>query len=202
MNYLAHLVIAQRSGTSLIGNFLGDFVKGKIEDIDLAREIKVGIAMHRKVDTYTDNHPVVKLSKQRISTNRRRFAGIIIDMAFDHLLATNWSAYCEQPIEQFVSEFYQQLEQNKSHLPATSLNIVPHMIAGNWLINYQSIDGIAFGINGISERYRRRFGRQNQLYGGAIEIEQNLANLTTDFNQFFPELLSYAESLKVGQLLA
>lgn len=201
MNYLAHLVIAQHSRTSLVGNFLGDFVKGRVADLDMPDELKLGIAMHRKVDVFTDSHPQVIISRQRISPQRRRFAGIIIDLAFDHLLAKNWISYNKQTLASFVEDFHSLLQHGRETLPEQSLKIIPHLIAGNWLLNYQSIEGVAYAINGISERYRRRFGRENQLLGGVQEVEDNLKSLNDDFETFFPELLRFAKSVDVKQLL-
>ena len=106
MNYLAHLYLAEVSGTSLVGNFLGDFIKGRLEQAHLPKEYEVGVSLHRKIDVFTDSHPVVLRSRTRISKLRRRYAGIVIDMAYDHFLALNWTGYCDMPLNQLVQNFY------------------------------------------------------------------------------------------------
>ena len=88
MNYLAHIFLAGDSEESLLGNIMGDFVKGSIGD-GFHPGIEEGIRTHRKVDVFTDSHEIFKASKKLMSPERRRFAGVIIDLGFDHLLAKN-----------------------------------------------------------------------------------------------------------------
>ena len=86
MNYLAHLFLSDGTPESLIGNLLGDFVKGSIENIYSLKIIE-GIYLHRKIDSFTDSHPIFRSSKRLIGVDRRRFSGIMIDVFYDHFLA-------------------------------------------------------------------------------------------------------------------
>src|SRR3954464_15580437 len=88
MNYLAHLYLSAPTEDAWLGSLLGDFVKGPL-DGRYSQHITSAIALHRKIDTFTDAHPVVLRSKSRISAARRRYAGIMIDMFYDHFLARN-----------------------------------------------------------------------------------------------------------------
>lgn len=197
MNYLAHLYLAEVTGTSLVGNFLGDFVKGRLDKANLPTAVEFGVFMHRRIDVFTDAHPVVLRSRNRISKLRRRYAGIVIDMAYDHFLALNWSNYCNKPLPIFVGEFYSELENNSEYLPDTSKKIIPYLIQGNWLENYQSMAGITFGLNGISRRMNRRFNRENTLWDSSEEITGNFEELQKDFFEFFPELIEYAKEMPI-----
>ena len=94
MNYLAHLYLAEDSDESLLGNLLGDFVKGRLEE-QYSPEIIKGIKTHRKVDAYTDFNQNFLACKKLLRPDRRRFAGIIVDMSFDHFLAKNWADYSD-----------------------------------------------------------------------------------------------------------
>src|ERR1051325_10142199 len=100
MNYLAHLFLAEDDPESLLGNLLGDFVKGAKKD-DYPDSIRRGIELHRKVDRFTDAHRVVRSSLSLISPARRRFAGVLVDIFYDHLLAKDWQIYSSVPLATF-----------------------------------------------------------------------------------------------------
>ena len=193
MNYLAHLYLAEVTSTSLVGNFLGDFIKGRVAKANLPVAIEAGVYLHRKIDVFTDAHPVVLRSRTRISKIRRRYAGIVIDMAYDHFLALNWSNYCDKSLAKFVHEFHCELESHFQQLPDSSKQIVPYLIKDNWLENYQSITGISFGLDGISRRMNRRFNRVNPLLNSSEEITENFEELQQDFFEFFPDLVEYTK---------
>ena len=195
MNYLAHIYLADITKTSLTGSFLGDFAKGPLQQLQLSEAFKVGVNLHRKVDVFTDAHRVVEKSRNRISKERRRFAGIIVDLAYDHFLAINWEKYASCSLKKLTESFYRELQENQSILPLASQNIVPHLIEGNWLENYQTLAGIEFGLNGLSRRYRKRFGRENNLHGAIVEVELSFEELEADFCEFFPELVEYAHKV-------
>ena len=116
MNYLAHLYLAEDSDESIIGNLLGDFIKGSLENIENP-EIARGIVTHRKVDMYTDRHDKIRESKKLISQKRNRFAGIIIDVSFDHFLSKNWSLYSDRELKDFIQDTYSTLQNHKSLNP-------------------------------------------------------------------------------------
>ncbi len=97
MNYLAHFFLAENTPESLLGNLLGDFVKGSAVNL-YPQEIIKGIYLHRKVDSYTDSHAIVRSSKSLVCSQRRRFAGVLIDVFYDHFLAKNWREYSEVPV--------------------------------------------------------------------------------------------------------
>jgi len=69
MNYLAHLMLADDSDASRIGNLLGDFTKGTLASLAevYPDEIIRGIKMHRAVDRFTDSHEVFKNSRALIA---------------------------------------------------------------------------------------------------------------------------------------
>lgn len=195
MNYLAHLYLADATGTSLTGNFLGDFIKGRVAKANLPPDFEAGVVLHRKIDVFTDAHPIVLKSRTRISKLRRRYAGIVIDMAYDHFLALNWTNYCDKSLAMFVQKFHSELESHFEQLPDSSKKIVPYLIQGSWLENYQSMAGISFGLNGISRRMNRRFNRENTLWDSSEEIVANFEGLQKDFCEFFPELIEHAKRL-------
>ncbi len=186
MNYLAHLFLSNGTPESLIGNLLGDFVKGSIENI-YPDEIIKGIYLHRKIDSYTDSHPIFRSSKRLIGINRRRFSGIIIDVFYDHFLAKHWSDYSNVKLGDFTTHVYQVLQENKSILPERLKRILPDMVAHDWLASYKTKIGINRAINGLSMRIKR----ENNLFGGGEELSLNYLQFQADFSIFFPELIDY-----------
>ncbi|MBZ0267919.1 DUF479 domain-containing protein, partial [bacterium] len=82
MNHLAHALVAHRTGTSITGNLMGDFVKGRPEDT-LDGALLEGVRLHRRVDAFTDDHPAFHRCRARVRPELRRFAGILVDVWWD-----------------------------------------------------------------------------------------------------------------------
>lgn len=188
MNYLGHLYLAEDNPASLVGNFLGDFVKGTIR-ADLPDAIRYGIALHRKVDGFTDSHEIVRASLRRITPARRRFAGIMMDMFYDHFLAKNWQQFSQVPLQQFSENVYGALLQHHTLLPDRLKRMLPYLIAENWLVSYREIASIDRALNRLSSRFKR----ENPLLNSAEELEANYNELESDFHQFFPDLIRFVQ---------
>lgn len=197
MNYLAHIYLAEDTEESLLGNIMGDFVKGPIGG-GFHPEIIEGIRTHRKVDVFTDSHEIFRASRRLISPERRRFSGIIMDLAFDHLLARNWASYSDTELEDLIRRTYDVLTRRKDVLPEKFRLSLPRMIEEDWLGSYRTMEGAGTAIDRISGRLRRRFGRENTLTGAIEEVERNYEELESNFNTFFPELISFVENLRAG----
>jgi len=195
MNYLAHIYLAEESDESVIGNLLGDFVKGPVGD-EFTPGIAKGIITHRKVDVFTDSHEKFLASKKLISPERRRFAGIIIDLTFDHFLSKNWSEYSSSELPLFIKETYELLARNRSILPEKLQAFLPRMIEEDWLGSYSELEGIGETMDRISRRLHRRFQRENTLAGAVEEVESNYSELERNFSSFFPEVISFVEDLR------
>ncbi|MEQ9617882.1 MAG: ACP phosphodiesterase [Deltaproteobacteria bacterium] len=195
MNYLAHLYLAEDSDESILGNLLGDFVKGPLRD-EYGPEIIKGIKTHRKVDLFTDSHENFLTSKRMIGAERRRFAGVIIDLTFDHFLAKNWSDYSSSELTGFIGNTYELLMRHREILPEKLQYFLPRMIDEDWLGSYRELDGIGRTLDRISGRLRRRFNRENTLAGAVEEIESNYDRLEDSFHEFFPQVISFVENYR------
>ncbi len=188
MNYLAHLYLAERSTDSLIGNLLGDFVKGRLRG-QYNAAIMQGIALHRKIDTFTDAHAITRSSRKLISPGRRRFAGIIVDLGYDHFLARHWHRYTDVELSSFVREVYRTLEHRSSILPDNLQHLLPRMTSEDWLNSYKDLSGIASALDRISMRFKRT----NSLMGSVEEIERHYECLQGQFLEFFPQVIRFAK---------
>ncbi len=97
MNYFAHLTLARPTVPSKVGNLLGDFMRG-VREPDLPEAVRLGLHNHRLVDRFTDHHPLVIESRALFSPQRRRFAGVALDVLFDHFLIRHWSRFHDTPL--------------------------------------------------------------------------------------------------------
>ncbi|MBE0637845.1 MAG: DUF479 domain-containing protein [Bacteroidales bacterium] len=193
MNYLAHLYLSFGNEEILVGNFIADRVKGK-QVLNYQQGIQTGIRVHRLIDSFTDHHPVVEVSKSRIRERYHKFAGIVIDMYYDHYLAANWSKYSDEPLLQFTRNSYKTLFRYYFIIPPRLRRILPWMAAGNWLVSYGDIDNIGLALKGLTTRIKVDSGIEN----GATELRLYYNDFKKDFESFFPELVEYSrEALKI-----
>lgn len=195
VNYLAHLALADGSPESILGNFLGDFAKGRPEG-RFAPAVVRGIRLHRSVDSFTDAHPVVRRAIGRLPSAHRRFAGIAIDMAFDHFLAARWERTAPVDFRRRRTHAYAILTAHYSVLPPRLQRILPSLRDDDWLGSYARFDGMAFALGRMS----RRLSRKNPLATLADDIGANYDALQADFDAYWPEVTAFA--LSEGRRLA
>lgn len=191
MNYLAHLFLADDTPESLIGNLLGDFVKGSAKN-QYSHFIQEGIELHRKVDSYTDSHQIVRNTKQIVSLPRRRYAGILIDMFYDHFLATHWQDYNQTTLKSFTQRVYAILLQHQTILPDKLRKILPLIVGQDLLGSYQEIDGIEQALKRIAPRLRN-----GEIFASGIEeLQAHYKEFDISFQVFFPDLIRYVRAQK------
>ncbi|MRV75517.1 DUF479 domain-containing protein [Duganella sp. FT92W] len=189
MNYLAHLFLARHSGAAMVGGIMGDFVKADVTGrypIDIAREIQ----LHRYIDSYTDSHPAVKASAQLFPDGRRRYAGIVLDVFYDHVLSLQWDRWCDEPRQAMLDRFYAALAEHEPLLPDRLRAMAPHMVELNWLNAYDDFASVEKAVERISQRLSRNGA---QLREGLADVRQHYAVLAQGFEQFFPDLMRFAE---------
>jgi acyl carrier protein phosphodiesterase len=193
MNWLAHIFLAAPTVESRLGNLLGDLVKGAART-ELNPELQQGIACHTAIDCFTDRHPIVAQSKVRITPPQRRFAGVIIDVLYDHLLIKNWEVYSEIPIDDFVEEVYTSFAAY-SAIPMTTKDQIDRMIRDDLLRSYRDLAGVEAALQRISRRLERRMGRTFTLELAMPDIVEHYVALDRDFQTFFPELQAYVKDI-------
>ncbi|MBR9979779.1 MAG: DUF479 domain-containing protein [Desulfatitalea sp.] len=195
MNYLAHFYLADANGDSLIGQLLGDFVKGS-PDRRYGAEIRAAIRFHRRMDTFTDHHPVVRTSRRRFSPQRRRFAGVMVDLCHDHFLARHWHRFSNEHLGAFTRRVYAELKRTAGiPLPERLGQVLSHMIANDWLGQYRHLERVGYAL----DRIAGRLTRGECFMGSVVEIKSHYAMLENDFERFFPDMISFARDYRENQ---
>ncbi|PWB33394.1 ACP phosphodiesterase [Pseudomonas sp. SDI] len=186
MNYLAHLHLGGEQPQQLLGSLYGDFVKGPLAG-RFPQPLEAAIRLHRQIDVFTDRHPLVLAALARFPAGRRRYAGIMLDVFFDHCLALHWQDYAGQPLEQFTGRVYRVLAA-QADLPGRLAQIAPYMAADDWLGSYREFTVLGQVFRGIA----RRLSRPEGLEGALDEVAALYQPLLDDFRAFYPELQAFA----------
>lgn len=186
MNYLAHLHLGGDAPAELLGSLYGDFVKGPLAG-QWPAAIEAGIALHRRIDAFTDSHPLQAQARARFPAQRRRVAGIFLDLFFDHCLARDWQQYSDQPLQRFTSRVYGVLAA-EAQLPGNVQHIAARMAAQDWLGSYRDFEVLEQVIAGMS----RRLSRPGLLDGGLEDLRSLYEPLSDDFSAFYPALMRFA----------
>ncbi|GAB5519026.1 MAG: ACP phosphodiesterase [Rhodothermales bacterium] len=191
MNWLAHLHLAEADGADRVGNLLPDMAN-KRECDAMPPNIRHGVARHRFVDTYLDHHPMFFRSRARLKPPFRRFAGIVVDVFYDHYLTRHWATYCDTPMLDFVAEACASMMPHLSVLPPRPQRVISRMCHEGWITGYGTIDGIALTLSRIDRRLSRPVG----LAGAVQYLEAEWYGFEDDFLTFYPELIYAVDEWK------
>lgn len=187
MNYLAHIYLSGEDNDLKIGNFIADSIKGK-QYIKYPKKIQKGIILHRAIDTFTDTHPVVKKSTHRLFSKYGHYSSVIVDILYDHFLASNWKDYSQVPLATYVEDFYNLLINNFEVLPERVKHLLPIMMKDNWLLSYATIGGIGK----ILSQMNRRTENKSKMDLAIIELELFYPEFEDEFKTFFQDLERFA----------
>ncbi len=151
-------------------------------------DIQKGIVLHRAIDTFTDAHPIFRQSTKRLHSKYHHYSGIIVDIFYDHFLAKNWKKYSDENLEDYIESFYQALRDNYIHLTSKTQKMMPYLIEQNWLLSYQTIEGIEI----ILEKMDYRMKRNSIMRLSVTELRENYSEFESEFIAFFQELKEYS----------
>ena len=184
MNFLAHLFLSCQDENLLIGNFIADSIRNR--DIPTySLDIQKGVFLHRRIDSYTDQHPEVKKGTRRLHPNHGKYAPVVVDIFYDYILSHNWHQYSEEPLTRFSKRMYWILEQRMAELPTKLQRSVPSMISNDWLMNYGKEDGLRYVFSRMKERakFPTNFDR------AVDDLLKDYPLFEEEFNAFFPEVI-------------
>lgn len=185
MNYLAHAYLSFGRPGILTGNMISDFVKGR-KKYDYPEEIQQGIALHRAIDNFTDTHPATKRAKDIFRKDYRLYSGSVMDVLYDHFLATDINEFTPESLERFTIFTYNQLDQFVDYFPEKFNMMYPYMKAHNWLFNYRLPEGMQKSLGGLVRRskYLTESDTAFRLF------TDNYDSLNQLYKLFFPEVKS------------
>lgn len=183
MNYLAHAFLVPDSPEARVGSIMGDFTRG-LDLSTLPGPVRHGIAHHFAVDRFTDRHPQVLASKQLFSRERRRFAGVALDVLYDHYLLRHWSRFADRPARPFIRQLYRELTLHEPLMPPRMRETTRHMIRHDWFAAYEHLEQVGQALDRIAARIRF----PNRFPGILEEILRNQQELEERFLVFFTDL--------------
>ena len=183
MNWLAHLLLSEPNPAFRIGNLLPDLVPMS-QLAQVAPDFRRGIDCHRRIDAFTDAHPIFRRSVARFPAPFRRFGGVITDVFYDHFLATGWEQFSARPLEDFAQEIHASFDGHLAGLPPEACWKLESIRAGRLLTSYRSREGVREALERIGHRLRRPF----DLGAAAALLETHSIEFRGDFAEFFPQL--------------
>lgn len=186
MNFLAHIYLSGDSDEILVGNFIGDYVKGK-EYLQYPVNIRKGIMLHRSIDSFTDSHPITRSSKSFVRDKYGKYSGIVIDIFYDHFLANHWPSFSDQPLNRFIHRKYSILNSNFSVFPDGVKRFFPYFVRSNWLEAYATMDGL----ESVLRRMAYRTSLPEFSDYAIIQLKNNYQSLSNGFVIFFREIVDY-----------
>ncbi len=177
MNFLAHALLAGDHPALVVGGVIGDWIKGPLPG-SLPGDLAKGVALHRAIDGFAELHPAFRRSRSRISVHRRRYAGVLVDIFYDHLLARDWAAMHDRQLGEYCETVYRSISDRLTDLPPSSHSALKVMAKEDWLTSYARLEGIA----DVLMRMSRRAKRPNPLANGEQEFIADPDGFASDFN--------------------
>lgn len=151
MNYLGHLFLSGNDPSVILGNFMADDIKGR-DFSHLESGVQRGIRLHRAIDSFTDEHPAVRAGRARVRAHAGRYAGVVMDLFYDHLLASQWERWHGEQLPVFAQRMYALLQERAGGMPAGINHMLGFMVQRDWLTSYATLEGIGRALHGLSAR--------------------------------------------------
>lgn len=189
MNFLAHCYLSCSDEEILIGNIVTDFIR-KSEESHFVLKIKEGIALHRKIDSYTDKHKHSLWLRNQLRERHGKYSAVVVDLIWDFYLCKNWSKYSVQPLAQFALSMYDILNKYMDVYPLKLKSRMPYMIEDDFLLAYDGVQRASKSLEWMD----RRVKFDSQFHEAILDIEENDLEIDRRFNEFFPDLIKFVET--------
>lgn len=196
MNFLAHALLAGDKPALIVGGVVGDWIKGTLPAA-LPGDLAQGVALHRAIDHFAESHPAFNRSRSRVSAERRRYAGVLVDVFYDHLLARNWAVIHPQPLHEYCETVYGLIRERLHHLPASAHPGLVLMAKEDWLTGYAQIEGI----KDVLARMSRRARQPNPLKHGELELLADMDGFAGDFDIWLADTRKFCREWRDRMML-
>ncbi len=188
MNFLAHAYLSYGHAGLLTGNLISDFVKGAAQ-YRYPLPIQQGIRLHRAIDAFTDAHPATRAATHFFKTPYRLYSGPIVDILYDHFLATDKSIFPNDTLLSFSHNVYNMLESDAVNLPANFARMFGYMKVDNWLWNYRKPEGIKHSLQSL----RRRATYLTESETAFSIFQTQYSELKQCYQSFIPDVKTFAK---------
>ena len=189
MNFLAHFHLAWPDEGLVAGGLEGDYYKGPLRG-DLPRDLERGVMLHRAIDAYTDEHPLIQQLRRDLPPDLRRYAGILIDLSFDHYLSHHWGRYSDLPLVDFNSSVYQTLQTHQNQFSEGARTMMGRLLEHdilNLYLEWRTVTATA-------ARIGQRFKRSNPFENIDRALTPARGMLERVFLDFYPDLQQFAKA--------
>ena len=186
MNFLAHIYLSGDDDQIKIGNFIGDYIKGSAYHM-YPDKIQRGIRLHRSIDSFTDKNRTVVKAKELFYVQYHKYAGIVIDILYDHFLANNWSRFSDVPLYDYVQNFYSLMQKYEFMMPTEVQIFIPKLIENNRLYSYRTLEGI----RAVLSTMPKFTSLPDYSEFAMLTLKENYTFLEENFFTFFAEILYY-----------
>lgn len=180
MNFLFHLYLSGDDPDLLTGNLMGDFVKGRIGE-EYSEGLRAGMMLHRRIDSFAQDQQLFRRSRNRIDKGYGLWRGVLVDLFYDHFLASEWRQFSDVPLPDYLQEVHRVVEARYQFLPQRLQGVLP-LIFEEWLPSYGEVEGIGK----VLQRMALRVRRTNPLAGAEGELVRNYEGVRDDFLGFVP----------------
>jgi len=196
VNWLAHVFLSEPSVEFRLGNLLADLVRGE-ERVGMSVDFLRGTQCHKAIDAFTDAHPIVRRSRSRISSEHRRFSGVLVDVFYDYFLATAWAQYSSLPLAAFTADFYADVQATSLQLPQSARATLDRITKRDLLGQYQRVEGVEHSLRRLSTYLSSRWRKPFALERSVSDLVRHEREFTDDFAEFFPQLQAHVAGLSL-----
>jgi len=189
VNFLGHLFLSGDDPWVITGNFMADAVKGR----DLSRfdpRVQEGIRLHRRIDSFTDQSRPSHAGRMALRAHAGRYAPVVMDLFFDHLLARDWERWHHEPLERYTARMYALLQERVHVMPDRTQQMLPYMVAGDWLTSYATLPGLGRALGGLA----RRVPSGAAMLGAEAVLSAHAEEFAAEFGRFLPSIIDHLRS--------
>ncbi|MDR0814368.1 MAG: ACP phosphodiesterase [Bacteroidales bacterium] len=155
-----------------------------------SEDIRTGIMLHRNIDSFTDHHPIVHQSASRFQPRYAKYAGVIIDILYDHFLAFHWHDFNETPLRDYINRIHNIMLNNFEILPERLQSYLPGFMQERWIERYATVDGIRDVLDTMSKR--TSLPNETEFAVGVMEAYYD--DFRREFFDFFGQIIEFVES--------